>query len=124
MAAAQIAPPNYRLFLQSSTRAVGLTVFLTPEAKADIGLAVTWYQERSALTADGFLVAVSVAFRRIEAQPTAHVVVDEETGARRALLRRFPHRVFYLVDGDKAVVFAVTHLRRNDSAWQARLDNL
>ena len=100
-----------------------MKVFLTPEAKADIRLAATWYRERSALAADDFLAAVAAAFRRIEEQPTAQVVVDKETKARRALLRKFPHRVLYLVDGDKAVVFAVAHVRRGDPAWRERLDS-
>ena len=37
------------------------------------------------------MLAVGVALARIEAQPTANVVVDAATGARRALLRKFPH---------------------------------
>jgi toxin ParE1/3/4 len=83
---------------------------------------VAWYQERSVHAAERFLLAVSVAFAWIEAQPTSQVVVDAETGARRALLRRFPHRVLYLIDGGQVVVFAVMHRRRDDPAWRERLE--
>jgi toxin ParE1/3/4 len=72
--------------------------------------------------AEEFLVAVGTAITRIGAQPTAQVVVDAPTGARRALLRRFPHRVMYFLEGDHAVVFAVMHSRRDDPAWRARLE--
>ncbi len=96
-------------------------VILTPEARADIADAVGWYRERSIQAAEEFLLAVSVAFARIEAQPTAQVVVDAETGARRALLRKFPHRVLYLIDAEKLVVFAVMHHRRDEPAWRERL---
>lgn len=97
-------------------------VILTPEAKADIAQAAAWYRERSLLAAEQFLLAVGVAFAWVEAQPTSQVVVDAETGTRRALLRKFPHRVLYLIDGGQPVVFAVMHHRRDDPAWRERLE--
>jgi toxin ParE1/3/4 len=100
---------------------VTVKVLLTPEAKADVAQAAGWYHERSVRAAEEFLHSVTVAIARIEAQPTAQVVVDAATGTRRALLRKFPHRLLYLIDGDRAVVFAVTHHRRDDPAWRTRL---
>lgn len=97
-------------------------VLLTPEARADIAEEAAWYRERSILATERFLLAVGAAFVRIEAQPTAQVVIDAETGARRALLRKFPHRVLYLIDGGQIVVFAVMHHRRDTPAWRERLD--
>ena len=97
-------------------------VILTPEAKADIAQAVAWYQARSISAAERFLLEVGHGFARIEAQPTAQVVVDVDSGARRALLRKFPHRILYLVDGGQIVVFAVMHHRRDGPAWRERLD--
>ena len=96
-------------------------VILTPEAKADVAEAAAWYRGRSVRAAENFLLAVSVALARIEAQPTAQVVVDADTGARRALLRKYPHRVLYLIDGERLVVFAVMSHRRDDPAWRERL---
>lgn len=97
-------------------------VVLTPEAQADVAQAAKWYRERSVRAAEEFLLGVAVAFARIEVQPTAQVVVDSATGARRALLRKFPHRVLYLMDGDQPVVFAVVHHRRDAPAWRERLE--
>ncbi len=97
-------------------------VVLTPEARADVAEAAAWYRERSVRAAEDFLLAVSVALTRIEARPTAHVVVDTETGARRALLRKFPHRVPYVIDGARLVEFAVMSHRRDDPAWRERLE--
>jgi plasmid stabilization system protein ParE len=97
------------------------TVVLTLEARADVAEAAAWYRNQSIHAAERFLLAVTVALRRIQDQPTAHIVVDLETGARRALLRRFPHRVLYLIDNDRIVVFAVMHHRRDDPAWHERL---
>lgn len=97
-------------------------VTLTPEARADIAEAAAWYRERSILAAERFLLALGVAFSRIEQQPTAQPVVDTATGARRALLAKFPHRVLYLLDGERIVVFAVISHLRDDPAWHDRLD--
>jgi plasmid stabilization system protein ParE len=96
-------------------------VILTAEATADVAEAAAWYRERSIRAAQEFLLAVGDAFARIESHPTAQVVVDADSGARRALLRRFPQRVLYLVDGGQIVVFAVVHRRRDDPAWRDRL---
>jgi toxin ParE1/3/4 len=100
---------------------VSIAVVLTPEAKSDVAEAAAWYRGRSARAADDFLLAVGNALARIEAQPTAQPVIDPISGARRALLRKFPHRVLYLVEGGRAVVFAVMHHRRDEPAWRGRL---
>ena len=105
-----------------TTRVVTGQVTLTPEARLDIAEAAAWYRERSILAAERFLLAIGEAFSRIEQQPTAQVVVDAATGARRALLPKFPHRVLYLIDGERIIVFAVMSHRRDDPAWRARFD--
>jgi len=97
-------------------------IVLTTEAKADIAEATAWYRDRSVQAAKRFLLAVGAAFARIEAQPTAQMIVDPHTGTRRSLLWRFPHRVLYLIDGEKIVVFAIMHHRRDDPAWRTRLE--
>ena len=97
-------------------------VILTPEAKTDVAQAVVWYRARSVRAAEEFLIAVGVALARIESQPTAQVAIDAGTGARRALLRKFPHRVLYLINDDQIVVFAVMHHRRDYPAWLERLE--
>ena len=96
-------------------------VILTPEAQSDVAETAAWYRNRSIKAAEQFLFAVGIAFERIGAQPTARVVIDGATGARRALLRKYPQRVLYLIDGDRIIVFAVMHHHRDDPAWRERL---
>jgi plasmid stabilization system protein ParE len=97
-------------------------VVLTREAVADVAEAMAWYRGRSLRAAEEFLLAVNMALARIEIQPTAQVIVDAGTGARRALLRKFPHRVLYVIDEGKLVVFAVMHHRRDEPVWRERLE--
>lgn len=94
---------------------------LTPEAQRDIAEAAAWYRQRSVRAAEEFLRAITVALARIAANPTAYPIIDSPTGTRRTLLKRYPHRVLYLMDGESLVVFAVTHRRRDDPVWRERL---
>jgi hypothetical protein len=41
---------------------------------------------------------------------------------RRALTRRFPYRVFFIVLPDAIVVFAVLHAARHDRIWKQRAE--
>ena len=59
--------------------------------------------------------------QRVHVQPTAQPVVEAATGVRRVLVRRFPYRMLYLVEDSRAVVLALVHVRRDESAWRERL---
>lgn len=39
---------------------------------------------------------------------------------RRALTRRFPYGVFYIVEETKIIVFAVFHAKRDPALWKER----
>jgi plasmid stabilization system protein ParE len=99
---------------------VNLDVVLTRAAKADIAEATTWYRERSATAAERFLAEIASTMRRLAMQPTAQPTVDTVTHTRRVLVRRFPYRVFYVIEDSRAVVLAVIHFRRDDSVWRER----
>jgi mRNA-degrading endonuclease RelE of RelBE toxin-antitoxin system len=47
----------------------------------------------------------------------------DEDGVRSWRLRRFPFRVYYVVDPDRIRALAVAHLRRRPGYWRARLDD-
>ncbi|MBP9581322.1 MAG: hypothetical protein KBE38_04110 [Ignavibacterium sp.] len=39
---------------------------------------------------------------------------------RRILLKKFPFGLFYLIDKDRIIVFAVFHASRNPNQWKER----
>lgn len=89
-----------------------------PEAALDALEAASWYRaERAGLWTE-FLGELRAAFSRIEEGPSRFPVVFR--GVRRAILRRFPFGVFFLVEPEVTVVLAITHLRRHPSVWQGR----
>lgn len=89
-----------------------------PLADLDVEAVVRWYErQRSGLGRD-FLRELRAAYARILAGLLGYQGVRWDT--RRALLRRFPYAVYFLVDGDVVVVVAVLHTSRDPAEWQRR----
>ena len=90
-----------------------------PAAEGDIAEAFRWYEERSPGLGEAFTSAVEAALREIERHPELHPRV--RGAARRALLRRFPYAVFYVVRPDIIEVLACFHVRRDPRRWIERI---
>ena len=43
------------------------------------------------------------------------------TNLRRLLLKVFPYRIIYRVEGEEIVVYAVAHVRRRPGYWRQRV---
>lgn len=89
-----------------------------PEAETEIRAAFLWYVERSPFAANRFRAEVFDAIDGLER--TADMWAKDEHGVRRYFLSRFPYTVFYELEGDRVVVFAVGHRRRMPRYWEVR----
>lgn len=89
-----------------------------PLAEADLDAAFAWYERRLVGLGSEFLRAVDACFIAIAAGPLAYPVVHR--GARRALLRRFPYAVLYVVDEDRIHILACTHTSLHPRRWRQR----
>lgn len=49
--------------------------------------------------------------------PLAYQIVEGEV--RRALLRRFPFSVYYVVEGTDVIILAVLHFRQHPDVWNS-----
>jgi plasmid stabilization system protein ParE len=89
-----------------------------PAARADLAEALLWYDhQRTGLGAElGAVVAETI--RRISAHPEAFPRV--EGSIRRAVLRRFPYSILYVVRPEEIEVLGVFHHRRDPSIWRGR----
>jgi toxin ParE1/3/4 len=89
-------------------------------ADVDIAEAVAWYESRQLGLGVSFLDELRSTYDRIVASPYGYQRLRGEI--RRALMRRFPYGVYFVLDEEQelAVILAVLHLRRNPSAWQER----
>lgn len=87
-------------------------------AEAEIAETVAFYEGRAVGLGEEFLVELWRIFGLIENAPETWPQLDEKV--RRCRLGRFPFGVYYRIDPDRIVVFAVMHGRRRPGAWKKR----
>lgn len=85
-------------------------------AKRDIAETDAYYAPYG--KADAFIAALDQVFAQIADRPLMYPLVYE--GVRRALVRRFPYSVFFVVERTRAVVLAVHHQRRDPASRPRR----
>ncbi|MEJ2310722.1 MAG: type II toxin-antitoxin system RelE/ParE family toxin [Gammaproteobacteria bacterium] len=88
------------------------------EAEGDIKKAFDWYEEQRSGLGEEFLVQIEAVFGRIEDDPELYESVFKRV--RRALIRRFPYSVYFLLESGNPVVIAVLHQRRSPVRWRER----
>ncbi len=98
---------------------MSLPVIFRPEAQADLEETYAWYEEQRAGLGEDLLLCMEDALSKIRRHPEAYPEMHK--GVRRALIRRFPYGVFYLVEEEAIVVIAVFHSRRDPRRWESRL---
>ena len=91
---------------------------IRPEAAAEIQEAFDWYEAQSKGLGTAFRDSLDAAFDRILDNPNQYATVHRTI--RRALVRRFPYGVFYLVEAKRIVVLAVFHGGRDPKQWRTR----
>lgn len=93
-------------------------IIFRPEAEADLFDAVNWYEVKVKSLGSHFLLNVEAAVESILRTPEAFTPIYKNT--RRALVRKFPFGIHYLIDGDKIIVLAVFHVKRNPNELKKR----
>jgi plasmid stabilization system protein ParE len=101
-------------------------LLIRPEAQSEIAEAFDWYQERAEGLGDEFVRVLDACLSSILRQPLAYPIVHRN--ARRALLRRFPYSILYIIEAQEdnletIFVLACFHIRRDPRQWQKRQNN-
>ncbi|MBN1552130.1 type II toxin-antitoxin system RelE/ParE family toxin [bacterium] len=84
-------------------------VIIRAEAEKDISEAFQWYEEKMRGLGHRFLMQVDAAIRLIKKFPECAPV--EYRNTRKLLLRRFPYKLIYLVEGSNIIVIGVIHMK-------------
>jgi plasmid stabilization system protein ParE len=100
---------------------MSLELIIRPEAEADALEAYRWYSDQLHGLGEEFLAEIDRALETIRAHPEATRKLHREF--RRVLTRRFPYAVFYAVQADRIVVFAILHTARDPRLWRKRGTN-
>jgi len=77
-----------------------------------------WYEREAAGLGRRFREAVNTLVGRMSNNPRQFPIVYKNV--RRAVLRRFPYSLFFVMDSDELVVIACFHGSRDPSRWQRR----
>ena len=93
-----------------------MTIFLRPEAESDLRDAYEYYETADEGLGDAFLRAVEACLAGVERSPEQYAIIHRNV--RRALVRRFPYGIFYIVENTQVIVLACFHARRDPKVWQ------
>jgi plasmid stabilization system protein ParE len=94
-------------------------VIFTPRARVELIEAQDWYENEASGLGRRFRVAVDAVVERISASPRQFPAIYKDV--RRALLRRFPYALMFVIEADLTVtVIACFHGSRDPAHWQKR----
>lgn len=94
------------------------TLTVRPEAELDIEEQYTVYEGKRIGLGHDFLSCVEEALEKLTGNPLIYRKFHKEL--RRAPVHRFPYRVLYFVHGQRVVVTAVFHVRKDPTSWSSR----
>ncbi len=95
-------------------------LFVEPEAEKDILEAAIWYEGRRAGLGNGFLLAVEASLEAIKRNPGRYLV--KFRNIQRALMKRFPYAIYFLVEKQTVFILAIIHQKRNPAYHESRTD--
>lgn len=94
-------------------------IYFRSEAESDLQQAYDWYQSIMPGLGDDFLISVDAAVHSVQRNPRLYLLVYKNV--RRALLRRFPYGLFYVIRGTNIVVLAAFHMRQDLRGMKNRI---
>jgi toxin ParE1/3/4 len=95
-----------------------LPIVLRDEAQDEFDEAFNWYDFHRAGHGLKFLREVQFVFDRIAANTNLHQIVFADI--RKAVVRRFPYRIYYRPHQDRVEILAAFHSKRDPAIWQKR----
>jgi len=93
-------------------------LWVRPEAEADLSQAHGRYEAVKTDLGLAFVQAMNAILDRIQERPHQFPLVHRKI--RRALTKRFPFAIFFIIDNDTVVILAVLHQASDPSRWQNR----
>jgi plasmid stabilization system protein ParE len=93
-------------------------LLISREARGDIIAALAGYRSVSPALAARFAEELERVYTSVVAYPELYPIVYK--AFRRALLRKFPYSVFYIVEQSVLLIVGVVHQARDESTWKRR----
>ena len=86
------------------------SVIVGPRAERDVEKARQWYEKQQIGLGDRFLQEISQVVLTLKNDADRFPLYHRRF--RRVLLPRFPYKIFFVLDGERALVFRVLHAKR------------
>ena len=86
---------------------MGYTLTLRKDAELDVGAHFEFYEEKREGLGHDFLLCLEEALDKVQRNPPNYRKIHREL--RRIPIRRFPYRIFCLVQGHEVIVTAIFH---------------
>ena len=90
-----------------------------PLAELDLLEAFEWYEAEHVGLGDDFVSVIDNLFARIARSPRLYPQVHRHV--RRAVVRRFPYLIYFVVEGETVSVVGCFHSRRRPELAKERL---
>ena len=94
-------------------------LIIRPEARTDLLDTFQWYQEQRSGLGFDFKLCIDEVFSKLQKHPSIYKKVYQNI--RRAVTRRFPFSVFYIIENNNVIILAVLHARRDPEKWKSRI---
>jgi plasmid stabilization system protein ParE len=92
---------------------------ITEDAHNDIQNVSEWYEEQQKGLGKRFMISVKDCINLIVKNPFAFAEFFSQI--RKANTKKFPYSLYYIIEENVAIIFAVIHLSRNDKVWKERI---
>ncbi len=96
-------------------------VIIRIEAEVDITDAAVWYERQQSGLGHDFIAEIESTIASAAENPFRYPCLRRNPEVRRALVRRFPYRVFFIRGSDAIIVFRVLHGARHDREWNSNV---
>lgn len=96
-----------------------LKLIINPFAEMDTQLAQEWYNLQKDKLGDEFLEELEITISNIASNPFQYAKVQLDI--HKAVMRRFPFNVYYTIQNELIIVFAIFHNSRNPLVWKHRV---
>ena len=93
-------------------------ISIRKEAEEDISETYQYYESCREHLGSDFLLCIEESLARISRNPNQYRKIYKTV--RRALVRRFPYGIYYVVLEDRVSVIGVIHARKNPTHWKVR----
>jgi plasmid stabilization system protein ParE len=95
---------------------MNFSVTIRSQARDDIRGGRDWYQEKSPDLAFRFGHEINEVILAISDHPLIHAKIYRNI--RRAMTRRFPYAIYFIVEGNLVTVLRVLHQARDPQEWR------